>query len=89
VQEALTNALRHGDTHEEVTVRFEWHTDELEIRIASAVDSSPATAELRVGHGLAGMKERAALVGGRLRTEVDDHRFVVYASIPAAVAARA
>jgi signal transduction histidine kinase len=88
VQEALTNALRHGDRTEEVTVRFEWHIDELQIRISSAVNASPATAELRVGHGLAGMKERAALVGGRLSTQVDDRRFVVVATIPATVAAR-
>jgi signal transduction histidine kinase len=52
------------------------------------VNASPATAELRVGHGLAGMKERAALVGGRLSTQVDDRRFVVVATIPATVAAR-
>ena len=89
VQEALTNALRHGDVHQEVTVRFEWVIDELEITISSAVTASPATAELRVGHGLAGMKERAALVGGRLTTTVDDRRFVVTASIPATAAARA
>lgn len=89
VQEALTNALRHGDIREEVTVRFEWVLDELEITISSAVTASPATAELRVGHGLAGMKERAALVGGRLTTNVDDRRFVVVANIPATAAARA
>jgi signal transduction histidine kinase len=89
VQEALTNALRHGDVHEEVTVKFEWGNDELEITISSAVTASPATAELRVGHGLAGMKERAALVGGRLSTRVDDRRFVVVASIPASAAVRA
>jgi signal transduction histidine kinase len=89
VQEALTNALRHGERQEEVTVRFEWVVDELDITITSAVLASPATAELRVGHGLAGMKERAALVGGRLTTEVDDLRFVVRASIPATAGARA
>ena len=89
VQEALTNSLRHGNVSEEVTVRFEWVTDELEITISSAVTAIPATAELRVGHGLAGMRERAALVGGRLTTNVDDRRFVVVASIPATAAARA
>ncbi|HEY5231606.1 MAG TPA: histidine kinase [Galbitalea sp.] len=89
VQEALTNALRHGDVREEVVVRFEWVQDELEIRITSAVIASPATAELRLGHGLAGMKERAALVGGRLTTTVDDKHFVVTASIPASAAVRA
>jgi signal transduction histidine kinase len=89
VQEALTNALRHGDISEEVTVRFDWGSDELEMTISSAVLASPATAELRVGHGLAGMKERAALVGGRLVTKVDDRHFIVVASIPASAAVRA
>jgi len=89
VQEALTNALRHGDVHQEVTVRFEWLAKELEMTITSAVTSSPATAELRVGHGLAGMRERAILVGGTLSTEVDDHVFIVVASIPASAAVRA
>ena len=89
VQEALTNALRHGDVHQEVTVRFEWLAKELEMTITSAVTSSPATAELRVGHGLAGMRERAILVGGTLSTDVDDHVFIVVASIPASAAVRA
>jgi signal transduction histidine kinase len=88
VQEALTNALRHGDVHQEVTVRFEWLAEELEMTITSGLVSSPATAELRVGHGLAGMKERAILVGGSLTTTVDDRRFVVRARIPAAAAVR-
>jgi signal transduction histidine kinase len=89
VQEALTNALRHGDVHQEVTVRFEWLAEELEMTITSAVTASPATAELRVGHGLAGMKERATLVGGSLTTAVDDRAFVVVARIPASAVVRA
>jgi signal transduction histidine kinase len=87
VQEALTNALRHGDAKQEVVVRFEWAIDELIMRITSAVRAAPATAELRLGHGLAGMKERAALVGGSLSTSVDDKHFVVSASIPATATA--
>jgi signal transduction histidine kinase len=88
VQEALTNALRHGETHREVTVRFEWLADELEMTITSAMTATPPTADLRLGHGLAGMKERAALVGGGLKTTVDDHTFVVTATIPAAATVR-
>ncbi len=88
VQEALTNVLRHGDISHEAVVRFEWTSTELELRITSAVTATPATAELRVGHGLAGMKERAALVGGQLHTEVDDKRFIVRADIPAGKAVR-
>jgi signal transduction histidine kinase len=84
VQEALTNALRHGDVSNEALVRFDWTLTDLEVTITSSLSSSPATGELRVGHGLAGMKERATLVGGRLVTEVDDRRFVVRAVIPTA-----
>ncbi len=87
VQEALTNALRHGDAKQEVVVRFEWGDDELTMTITSGLVSSPGTAELRLGHGLAGMKERAALVGGSLRTSVDERRFVVVATVPATATA--
>ncbi|MDQ1563386.1 MAG: hypothetical protein QOI14_337 [Actinomycetota bacterium] len=83
VQEALTNALRHGDVARKVIVHFEWEPTKLEVTITSSLSSQPATAELRVGHGLAGMKERAALVGGQLWAEADDRRFVVRAVIPA------
>ncbi|HEX4442230.1 MAG TPA: histidine kinase [Galbitalea sp.] len=89
VQEALTNALRHGDIKQEVVVRFEWGRDELGMTITSVVQASPATAELRLGHGLTGMKERAALVGGSLATRVNDKNFVVVAHIPATATASA
>jgi signal transduction histidine kinase len=89
VQEALTNALRHGEVKQEVTVRFEWGTDELKMTIGSGLVASPPTSELRLGHGLAGMKERAALVGGSLATRVTETQFVVIASIPATAPASA
>ena len=85
VQEALTNVLRHGDSTRAALAHFEWTPIDLEVTITSALTSSPGTSELRVGHGLAGMRERAALVGGRLTTEVDDRRFIVRAVIPATV----
>jgi signal transduction histidine kinase len=88
VQEALTNALRHGDVSQPALVRFEWTPDDLEVTITSAVITTPATAELRVGHGLAGMKERAALVGGQLTATSDDSLFIVRATIPGAQAVR-
>jgi signal transduction histidine kinase len=84
VQEALTNVLRHGDTTTEVQVNFTWAPHDLEVTIISTLASSPATGELRLGHGLAGMRERAALAGGRLTAEPRDRRFVVTAFLPAA-----
>ncbi|WP_329416387.1 sensor histidine kinase [Streptomyces sp. NBC_00704] len=68
VQEALTNALRHAAGADEVRVRVavegEW------VRLTVADDGrapqgpSPAAG---AGRGLVGMRERARLVGGRLR----------------------
>jgi signal transduction histidine kinase len=64
VQEALTNALKHaGQAHAVVWVRYSADSLELEI-----VDDGPG-AQAPVasgGHGLAGMRERVALYGGRL-----------------------
>ena len=64
VQEALTNALKHaGDARAEVRVRY--GPDSLELEIAD--DGAGAAAHASSGgHGLVGMRERAALYGGRL-----------------------
>lgn len=80
VQEALTNALRHGDTASSVRVRLEWQRSTIEVLIENAMIR--AVPPVSLGHGLAGMRERAALVGGSLRAEAIGNRFVVAASIP-------
>jgi signal transduction histidine kinase len=61
IQEALTNALRYaGPAHAWVTVR--WLADALELEIANDGRSEPGNGG--GGHGLAGLRERVALVGG-------------------------
>lgn len=80
VQEALTNALRHGDTDEEVTVLIEWAPDATSLTISNAL-RLPAR-EPGAGHGLAGMRERALLVGGTLGAAAENDRWVVRARIP-------
>lgn len=63
VQEALTNARKHGAGSAQVTLRRTG--DALEVEV---VDDGPgAPAEVTPGHGLAGMMERVALLGGELR----------------------
>jgi signal transduction histidine kinase len=66
VQEALTNVRRHaGAAPATVTVRRAKTALELEVR-----DEGPgAAAAARPGHGIIGMRERAALYGGEL--EID------------------
>jgi signal transduction histidine kinase len=82
VQEAVTNALRHGDTTKEVLVFFDWSHDKLDITIRNGTLVQATTAQLHIGHGLAGMNERAALIGGRLRAAPEGDEFVVMATLP-------
>jgi signal transduction histidine kinase len=63
VQEALTNALTHAnDAH--ATVRVRYADDVLELEISDDGDA-PDGLESGGGHGLLGIRERAALYGGR------------------------
>lgn len=82
-QEALTNALRHGDTDREVRLVFEWKTDVLRLVISNALgDPRNRDENLVLGHGLAGMRERCVLVGGTFFAGIDDGRWVVTSTFP-------
>lgn len=81
VQEALTNALRHGDATRPVRVLLQWRPDAATLTISNAL-VAPATAPAAPGHGIAGMRERAILVGGTLSATADGDRFVVSSRIP-------
>lgn len=63
IQEALTNAARHGSGT--ATVELAYRAAALEITIGNPVpDDAPAPS--LSGHGLIGMRERATLLGGDL-----------------------
>jgi signal transduction histidine kinase len=64
VQEALTNARRHA-AGAAVDVELRYAGDALRLRIR---DNGPGLADRHTGHGLLGMRERAAAVGGSLQT---------------------
>ncbi len=80
IQEALTNALRYaGPARAWVTVR--WKASELELEIANDGRSEPGGDG--GGHGLAGMRERTALVGGTIESGPrPGGGFVVTAHLP-------
>ena len=90
VQESLTNALRHSEREQAVTVHFGWTVHGLDLTISSALTPAKTTRTGRTaivgaptaGHGIAGMTERAALVGGHLTAGVIGARFVVHAWLP-------
>ncbi|WP_371750250.1 sensor histidine kinase [Streptomyces sp. NBC_01283] len=65
VQEALTNAVRHGGPGLTVQVRI--HTSDAALRVTVTDDGTAAVAPSRTpGFGLVGMRERARSVGGTL-----------------------
>jgi len=81
VQEALTNARRHAPGAA-VDVELHYADDALRLRIR---DNGPGQADRhQSGHGLLGMRERAAAVGGSLRTsDASGGGFCVEAELPA------
>lgn len=83
LQEALTNALRHGGGAP-VDVRLAWHPSHVEIEVRNALPAGASASEAP-GHGLIGMRERAQLAGGRLDAGAAGDAFVVSASLPIGV----
>ena len=82
VQEALTNAVKHArGAHARVTLT--WAADALDV---SVEDDGTAVADGTTpggGHGLAGMRERVAVYGGRLEAGARaGGGFAVHARIP-------
>ncbi|HWG62530.1 MAG TPA: sensor histidine kinase [Streptosporangiaceae bacterium] len=81
-QEALTNARRHAPGAA-VDVELHYTADSLDLRIRDNGPGSPPVPP-EGGHGLLGMRERAAAVGGQLRTgPAAGGGFLVQASLPA------
>lgn len=80
VQEALTNAARHGTGS--VMLRTRQGDDGATVEVLNTVTHTPAPATVGGGHGLVGMRERVALVGGDLDIETDDGTFHVRARFP-------
>ena len=82
IQEALTNARRHAPGAA-VDVQLHYDAAALRLRIR---DNGPgaATSATTAGHGLLGMRERAAAVGGRLQAgPADLGGYLVEATLPA------
>ena len=77
-QEGLTNAAKHGDGS--VVLATAWADDGLTITIENG--TSGETDETGAGLGLVGMRERAAVNGGRLTVDAGGDRFVVEAWLP-------
>ena len=84
VQEALTNARRHAPGAA-VDVELQFADDALHVRIRDNGPGPAAEPGLpTLGHGLLGMRERAAAVGGEFRAgAAPGGGFLVQATLPA------
>ena len=81
VQESLTNALKHGTGTASVTV--DYGTDEVRLTVHNPVAEPGPLDHLGAGAGLIGMRERAALLRGRLDAgPAADARWRVVAALP-------
>jgi signal transduction histidine kinase len=91
IQEALTNVVRHAPAATaELTLRYS--PDEVVIEVtdngrAHPESSSPARAADGAGHGIAGMRERVTVYGGKLVAGPTASGFRVLARIPTEQAA--
>lgn len=79
VQEAITNALRHGRPRT-LSVRLARHGDELRLTVE---DDGHVAPKLREGNGLTGMRERLAALQGRLAVEATGRGVRLTAELPA------
>jgi signal transduction histidine kinase len=86
LQESLTNVLRHAGPEASATVRLEYRPDVLCLVVlddgTGGADSLPGAGS---GHGVAGMRERAAALGGTVTAGPSaEGGFAVQASLPVA-----
>jgi len=84
LQEALTNSARHGTGGAEVELAYGDRA--LDMTISNALDASDGDRSKRAngngGHGLVGMRERAALIGGEFEAGRVNGGFHVHARLP-------
>ena len=85
VQEALTNALKHG-ARAPASVRVGYGAEVLSLTITNPIAAQAGAGDSRIGQGLIGMRERAALYGGELEAGERSHgEFRVHATLPLVV----
>jgi signal transduction histidine kinase len=82
VQEALTNAAKHGSGTADLSIAYE--PDAVHITMTNPATACALGAQARTsgGHGLVGMRERATLLGGSLHFAGTDGVWMLSAVLP-------
>jgi signal transduction histidine kinase len=78
VQEALTNARKHGGARQ-ARVRVAWQEDQIALEVTNPAGTQNGESG---GHGLAGMRERVRVYGGTVEARRDGDDFRVTARLP-------
>lgn len=83
VQEGLTNARKHAPGAK-VTVDMAYGKESLSVAVSDTGSACPQAPEFAVGggYGLAGMRERAALIGARLDSGFHGEGFRICLTVP-------
>jgi signal transduction histidine kinase len=84
LQEALSNAMRHAPGSR-VAVRITYYGDRVELDVRNDSGTGPngkGGADMAGGHGIIGMRERAAMLGGTLFAGPANGGFRVQAVLP-------
>lgn len=79
LQEALTNAARHGAGNAAIKLVFD--SEAVELTVSNPILNN-AAARSGGGYGVVGMQERASMLGGQLSTERSSRSFRLRARIP-------
>ena len=87
-QESLTNAFKHGDRSRGADLTLDWDDDGVALRVLSMLGPDDGKRPERAGHGIPGMRARAAAAGGRLETTRHAQSFAVLAWLPRTAADR-
>ncbi|GAA0411861.1 sensor histidine kinase [Streptomyces luteireticuli] len=89
VQEALSNAMRHAPGAA-VRVETAYGSGTLAVRVTNSAPGRPAPPSPGAGHGILGIRERAAMLGGDLATgPTPDGGYEVTAVLPTTPSAEA
>ncbi|MGX1881693.1 sensor histidine kinase [Streptomyces sp. NPDC055287] len=82
VQEALSNVMRHAPGAR-ARVEIGYHAASLTVRITNSAQDGPAEPPRGAGHGLLGMRERTAMLGGEFANgPVPGGGYEVLATLP-------
>jgi signal transduction histidine kinase len=87
VQEALTNVMRHAEASR-VLVTLRVDPDSLQIDVTDDGRGAAAVTPSTKGHGLHGMRERAAALGGEVTAGPAEPGWRVHARLPLTSATR-